>query len=414
MSEKITLQAVVPCVNMPGELQCTLPNYCYIFDQVYVVTTPADEKTKAICNSLQAYYGNVVTVETDAFYRKNAKFNRGLALNEGFARIEAPQWICCLDVDTLVSPEMRNVDLAALIKTDIYRPRGRKMWRDYPNVSFTGLDFDRTWPALFDWEELEEIPNDPVMPYGWFQLFSSEYFDGGLVGAYPSWPTAAESDTMFHRKFRTANHLPLDCIHLGVPAQLSSDCSRHYGVVANDPTKGSTRICGLQRYMGIVAKLLPAKPLLVEVGSYAGCAAEVFAQYAGTLWCVDSYNLGLDMSLVPLHLQVAERAFDKIATTYPNIVKVRKDSIAAAADFEDGSLDLVYIDACHTYAAVRTDIQAWLPKVKPGGVIGGHDYGHPAFPGVRQAVQEVFASAKSDGYCNWMAIVQREDMEDVL
>ena len=124
MSDKPTLQAIIVCVNLADELHCTLPNTCHVFDRVYVVTAPADEKTKAVCAKLQAYYGNIVVVETDAFYRQNARFNKGLAINEGLVRIEDPQWICHLDADILVNPELRRVDLPALEKTDIYRPRG--------------------------------------------------------------------------------------------------------------------------------------------------------------------------------------------------------------------------------------------------------------------------------------------------
>ena len=48
-------------------------------------------------------------------------------------------------------------------------------------------------------------------------------------------------------------------------------------------------------------------------------------------------------------------------------------------------LDLVFIDAAHTYEAVAEDIRAWLPKVRLGGVLCGDDYPHR---GVRRAVGE--------------------------
>lgn len=48
---------------------------------------------------------------------------------------------------------------------------------------------------------------------------------------------------------------------------------------------------------------------------------------------------------------------------------------------------MVYIDADHNYEPVKADIRAWLPKVKPGGWITGHDYYWP-FPGVLRAVCE--------------------------
>ena len=55
--------------------------------------------------------------------------------------------------------------------------------------------------------------------------------------------------------------------------------------------------------------------------------------------------------------------------------------------YKDSSLDFVFLDASHTYEDVKADIQAWKPKIKKGGYLGGHDF-QIDFPGVVQAVQE--------------------------
>ena len=77
-----------------------------------------------------------------------------------------------------------------------------------------------------------------------------------------------------------------------------------------------------------------------------------------------------------------------------NITLHHKTSEEAAKDVEDNTLDLVFIDAEHTYEAVLTDIKAWLPKLKTNGVMAGHDYAPPVFPGVVQAVTEVFGKVE--------------------
>ena len=56
--------------------------------------------------------------------------------------------------------------------------------------------------------------------------------------------------------------------------------------------------------------------------------------------------------------------------------------------FEDNSIDMVFIDADHTYEAVKYDIERWLPKTTK--LISGHDYNDPGHPGVKQAVDEKF------------------------
>ncbi len=66
------------------------------------------------------------------------------------------------------------------------------------------------------------------------------------------------------------------------------------------------------------------------------------------------------------------------------IVKGRSD--AASRLEEDGSFDFVFIDADHSFSSVVRDIDHWYPKVKVGGWLMGHDYDHPLFPDVKEAV----------------------------
>ena len=86
----------------------------------------------------------------------------------------------------------------------------------------------------------------------------------------------------------------------------------------------------------------------------------------------------------------------------------RRPSPDASAAFADRSLDFVFVDGSHELDAVRRDLEAWWPKLKPGGLFAGHDYGQGAVdrrrggagwnepgtphPGVVQAVDEFAAS----------------------
>lgn len=72
---------------------------------------------------------------------------------------------------------------------------------------------------------------------------------------------------------------------------------------------------------------------------------------------------------------------------FSNVLWYHLDSEHASKTFNDSSLDFVYIDANHSYESVLEDITAWYPKVKKGGVIGGHDFSGK-FPGVAKAVIE--------------------------
>ena len=86
----------------------------------------------------------------------------------------------------------------------------------------------------------------------------------------------------------------------------------------------------------------------------------------------------------------------KMAGGDPRLIVMRRPSVEAAALVADGALDFVYIDGAHDYENVKADIQAWMPKLRAGGVMSGHDYGDPGpAKDVKIAVDEVFP--KLDG-----------------
>jgi predicted O-methyltransferase YrrM len=71
--------------------------------------------------------------------------------------------------------------------------------------------------------------------------------------------------------------------------------------------------------------------------------------------------------------------------SYVNLI--RMSTRVAHNEFEDRSIDFLFIDADHSYEGALEDINLWMPKMKPESVIAGHDYD---WPGVKRAVDEVF------------------------
>jgi hypothetical protein len=72
----------------------------------------------------------------------------------------------------------------------------------------------------------------------------------------------------------------------------------------------------------------------------------------------------------------------------------RTTSVEAAARVQRASADFVYIDALHDYDSALEDVTHWYPKLRPGGIIAGHDYVDGEFPegafGVKRAVDGFF------------------------
>jgi len=135
---------------------------------------------------------------------------------------------------------------------------------------------------------------------------------------------------------------------------------------------------------------------VVEVGSWIGSSTAVIADhvsvYNGKVIAVDHWqgNPGvaphriadrIDVFLVFKYNMIALGLWDCVCP-------IVTDSITASTFLADESFDLVFIDADHSYEAVKADIQAWTPKVKHGGILCGHDYS-ASHEGLKQAVDEL-------------------------
>ena len=81
-------------------------------------------------------------------------------------------------------------------------------------------------------------------------------------------------------------------------------------------------------------------------------------------------------------------ANERLAKHGKRVELLRQASDIAQDRFVSESIDIVFIDAEHTYSGVKQDIEIWESKVRKGGVIAGHDYDHPNFPGVKNAIDE--------------------------
>jgi hypothetical protein len=102
---------------------------------------------------------------------------------------------------------------------------------------------------------------------------------------------------------------------------------------------------------------------------------------------VDHANVGQD-----LHERFFRETQQRLAPFGSRSEIWRTTSVEASNRVEDRTLDFVYIDARHDYESVLEDLRAWYPKLRPGGILAGHDYVDGEFPqgifGVKSAVDE--------------------------
>jgi predicted O-methyltransferase YrrM len=138
----------------------------------------------------------------------------------------------------------------------------------------------------------------------------------------------------------------------------------------------------------------------VEIGSWKGRSASYMAVEIHNsnkkikFDCVDTWRGSVE------HIN---DIFVKEDTLYSEFLKniepvkhiinpIRMPSLEACNLYADNSLDFVYIDASHEYEDVKKDIINWLPKVKNGGIIAGHDIN---CPDVKKAVVEIIPTAQA-------------------
>jgi predicted O-methyltransferase YrrM len=134
---------------------------------------------------------------------------------------------------------------------------------------------------------------------------------------------------------------------------------------------------------------------MIEIGSFVGESTIMFAQSFKKVIAIDPFMEGYDEKDPTSYLfefdNVYQTYLDR-TTIYPNIQTIIETSDNAVKELDGETYDFIYLDGLHTYEGVKTDIQNYLPLVKKGGIIGGHDYTNQIshLVGVYQAVNEMF------------------------
>jgi len=105
------------------------------------------------------------------------------------------------------------------------------------------------------------------------------------------------------------------------------------------------------------------------------------------LYCVDSWEIydGIHDFTDPQQMKEWQTLACHRLREYKDIHIINKLSMDTVNDFNDNSLDFVYIDANHEWPYVTQDLFYWSKKVRPGGIVSGHDY---------------FKGQRADGLCH--------------
>tara|TARA_R110000765_G_scaffold328707_4_gene419615 strand:+ start:125 stop:694 length:570 start_codon:yes stop_codon:yes gene_type:complete len=142
--------------------------------------------------------------------------------------------------------------------------------------------------------------------------------------------------------------------------------------------------------------------ILVEVGVARGGhirhLLDTFSLYIKKIYGIDPYKSGYDDTDCRSNLSNEEQEY--LYTWVYNYCQdskfdlIRSSSEYVTPHFKDNSIDAIYIDGDHTFDGVCKDIESWLPKVKPGGMLVGDDFN---WASVKKTVENSLSNTSSIG-----------------
>lgn len=152
--------------------------------------------------------------------------------------------------------------------------------------------------------------------------------------------------------------------------------------------------------------------IFVEIGTFMGRSLSYFTVESiirnkiGKIYSVDTFSGSqehLDSNspfFIPELVKDKDFLYNEY-TRYTSSIKryintIRKQSTDAALDFENNSIDAIYLDAAHDYNSVSQDLESWYPKLKNEKVLlFGDDW---TWTTVRKAVTDFATNKKLQIY----------------
>lgn len=203
--------------------------------------------------------------------------------------------------------------------------------------------------------------------------------------------------------------------------QVAPATSQHWGynlvvtATRDDLPQGYFGDSDIQDYRYFVSKI-PQGGTLVEIGTFRGrslCSvADLIQSQQLKVFAIDTFE-GSSLINVNEHELKAQCDSENIEQQFRDNIQrfgisdrvtlLKGPNHSFVDQFEDHSVDLVFLDADHSYEAVKQDIALWRNKVKVGGHLSGHDID---WYSVRTAVVEAFGNGFARGTNTWATQIQ--------
>lgn len=126
--------------------------------------------------------------------------------------------------------------------------------------------------------------------------------------------------------------------------------------------------------LNFLAKTLTKNSVCVEIGSYIGASSLLIAKGLtnnSKLYCIDTWQ---NDAMTEGNWDSFNEFSTNTKSVRSKIQTIRKTSLEAVQDF-NLQIDYLFIDGDHSYEGVKSDVDAWFPKLKSGGIVVMHDIG---------------------------------------
>lgn len=132
--------------------------------------------------------------------------------------------------------------------------------------------------------------------------------------------------------------------------------------------------------LGQLIRLARGKKNVVEIGT-------------GTAWTAIALALADRDRSVATYDPITRTERNRYLDLVPGSVRARIQFIEAGGEggpkHGGGPAELLFLDSSHERQETLDTFRAWEPALAPGAVVAFHDYGAEAYPGVKEAIEEL-------------------------